>query len=159
MYTVTTSTASLLWSLSREAYKVYLTVISLFLVHAQLDTEQEEARKAYDQKMFHWVNTNQLPLSGMKLQVLKLISEVFGGRLYAAGETIWTPDMKAKKLSRVIVTGKGIVGAEAAPIVKDTDNEFDVDLSGWYLNRMSSSDYSFSISEGCWTGLYFESIQ
>ena len=109
--------------------------------------------------MFHWVNTNQLPLSGMKLQVLKLISEVFGGRLYAAGETIWTPDMKAKKLSRVIVTGKGIVGAEAAPIVKDTDNEFDVDLSGWYLNRMSSSDYSFSISEGCWTGLYLESIQ
>lgn len=80
--------------------------------------------------MFHWVNTNQLPLNGIKLQILKLISEVFGGRLYSAGETIWTPDMKAKKLSRVIITGKGIVGAEAAPVTKDTDNEFDVDLSG-----------------------------
>ena len=87
--------------------------------------------------MFHWVNTNQLPLNGIKLQILKLISEVFGGRLYSAGETIWTPDMKAKKLSRVIITGKGIVGAEAAPVTKDTDNEFDVDLSGCILNQFN----------------------
>ena len=33
MYSVTTSTASLLWSLSREAYKIYLTVGLRFISH------------------------------------------------------------------------------------------------------------------------------
>ena len=46
--------------------------------------------------MFHWVNTNQLPLQGMKMQTLKLISDIFGGRTIASGETVWTPDMKAR---------------------------------------------------------------
>lgn len=62
--------------------------------------------------MFHWVNTNQLPLQGMKMQTLKLISDIFGGRTIASGETVWTPDMKARKLTRVLITGKAIAGAK-----------------------------------------------
>ena len=80
--------------------------------------------------MFHWVNTNQLPLNGMKLQILKLISDVFGGQLITAGQTVWMPSMKEKKLSRVLITGKAVVGADLSSQFTQTDNEFDVDLSG-----------------------------
>ena len=86
--------------------------------------------RGYDQKMFHWVNTNQLPLNGMKLQILKLISDVFGGQLFTTGQTIWTPSMKEKKLSRVLITGKAVVGADMSAQLTQTDNEFDIDLSG-----------------------------
>ena len=97
-----------------------------------MDPAQTEALQAFDQTMFRWVNQNQLPLAGVKLQVLKLFSEVFGGKLCTTGEVVWTPDMKAKKLTRVLITGKAVVGAEvaAAAPAKEDDNEFDVDLTG-----------------------------
>ena len=95
-----------------------------------MDEEQVDALRDYDQRMFHWVNTNQLPLNGMKLQILKLISDVFGGQLITAGQTVWMPSMKEKKLSRVLITGKAVVGADLSSQFTQTDNEFDVDLSG-----------------------------
>ena len=93
--------------------------------------------------MFHWVNTNQLPLNGMKLQILKLISDVFGGQLITAGQTVWMPSMKEKKLSRVLITGKAVVGADLSSQLTQTDNEFDMDLSGRIAFRnIISVDFS-----------------
>ena len=84
--------------------------------------------------MFHWVNQNLLPLAGMKQQMLKLISDLFNGKLIQGGEPVWDPSMKANKLSRVLVNGKAVVGAEAtSPKPKkpaEEENEFDVDMSG-----------------------------
>ena len=108
-----------------------------------MDEEQVEALRDYDQRMFHWVNTNQLPLNGMKLQILKLISDVFGGQLITAGQTVWMPSMKEKKLSRVLITGKAVVGADLSSQLTQTDNEFDVDLSGRIAFRnIISVDFS-----------------
>lgn len=99
--------------------------------------------------MFHWVNTNQLPLQGMKMQTLKLISDIFGGRTIASGETVWTPDMKARKLTRVLITGKAIAGAKkesATPV--DSSNEFDVDLSSGREGSLRRSGGGARLAEG-----------
>lgn len=85
----------------------------------------------YDQRMFHWVNSHELPLNGMKQQLLKLISEIFNGQYIQAGKAIWDPSMKARKLTRIILNGKATMGKEeVAPVKQSTDNEFDVDVSG-----------------------------
>ena len=79
--------------------------------------------------MFHWVNSNQLPLTGIKLQVLRLIGDLFGGQLVQSGKVIWNPSMRAKKLTRVLIMGKAVVG-EAPPETpkkKEEENEFDMD--------------------------------
>ena len=83
----------------------------------------------YDQRMFHWVNSNELPLNGMKQQLLKLISELFNGQYIQSGKAIWEPSMKAKKLSRIIINGKAMVGKEEE-VKKVSDNEFDIDVAG-----------------------------
>ena len=83
----------------------------------------------YDQRMFHWVNSNELPLNGMKQQLLKLISELFNGQYIQSGKSIWDPSMKAKKLSRIIINGKAMVGKEEE-VKKVSDNEFDIDVAG-----------------------------
>ena len=82
----------------------------------------------YDQRMFHWVNSNELPLNGKKPQFLKLISEVFNGQLVQSGKSIWEPSMKARKLTRIILNGKAMMGKEEE-IKKISDNEFDVDVA------------------------------
>ena len=114
-----------------------------------MDPEQAEALRAYDQRMFHWVNTNQLPLQGMKMQTLKLISDIFGGRTIATGEAVWTPDMKARKLTRVLITGKAIAGAkkaDAKPV--DSSNEFDVDLASRGREPLRPSCRGLRLAEG-----------
>ena len=66
----------------------------------------------YDQRMYHWVNSHELPLNGMKQQLLKLICDIFGGIYIQTGKSIWDPSMKARKLTRVIINGKASLGKE-----------------------------------------------
>ena len=125
-----------------------------------MDPEQAEALRAYDQRMFHWVNTNQLPLQGMKMQTLKLISDIFGGRTVTTGEVVWTPDMKARKLTRVLVTGKAIAGAkqvDAKPV--DSNNEFDVDLSSREGEALRSSCCGVWLAEGGGSRLHSQPVR
>lgn len=110
--------------------------------------------------MFHWVNTNQLPLQGMKMQTLKLISDIFGGRTIATGETVWTPDMKARKLTRVLITGKALAGAKkenATPV--DSNNEFDVDLSSRGEELLRYSCRSIGLAEGGGSRLHSQPVR
>ena len=100
--------------------------------NAQLDPAQEEAAKRYDYVMFDWVKENKLPLTGLKLQILKLIGDLYGGKKIESGKQIWAPSMKAKNRRHVLIMGKGMVGdpAKMAKIKakpSDEDNEFDID--------------------------------
>ena len=86
----------------------------------------------YDQPMFHWVHANALPLTGLKLQLLKLIGDLFGGQKIESGKLVWAPSMLATKRFRVLVRGKAMIG-DPAQLAKDKpkpgqeENEFDVD--------------------------------
>lgn len=101
--------------------------------NAQLDPAQEEAAKRFDYVMFDWVKENQLPLTGLKLQILKLIGDLYGGKKIESGKQIWAPSMKAKNRRHVLILGKGMVGdpAQMAKMMKpksgEEENEFDVD--------------------------------
>ena len=82
--------------------------------------------------MFDWVKENKLPLTGLKLQILKLIGDLYGGKKIESGKQIWAPSMKAKNRRHVLIMGKGMVGdpAKMAKIKAkpdDEDNEFDID--------------------------------
>ena len=47
-----------------------------------------------------------------------------------SGKVIWNPSMRANKLTRVLIMGKAVVGAEApaeTPKKKEEENEFDMD--------------------------------
>lgn len=91
----------------------------------------------YDQRMYHWVNSHELPLNGMKQQLLKLICDIFGGIYIQTGKSIWDPSMKARKLTRVIINGKASLGKEeVASAPKEGGNEFDVDIPGILIDRI-----------------------
>ena len=59
--------------------------------------------------MFDWVKENKLPLTGLKLQILKLIGDLYGGKKIESGKQIWAPSMKAKNRRHVLIMGKGMV--------------------------------------------------
>ena len=85
----------------------------------------------YDQRMFHWVNDHQLPFAGLKPQLIKLISDLFGGVMVPMGKSVWDPNVNDKKLSRILLMGKAVTGTETeAKPKKDMDNEFDIDAGG-----------------------------
>ena len=64
----------------------------------------------YDQRMFHWVNDHQLPFAGLKPQLIKLISDLFGGVMVPMGKSVWDPNVNDKKLSRILLMGKAVFG-------------------------------------------------
>ena len=85
----------------------------------------------YDQRMFHWGNDHQLPFAGLKPQLIKLISDLFGGVMVPMGKSVWDPNVNDKKLSRILLMGKAVTGTETeTKPKKDTDNEFDIDAGG-----------------------------
>ena len=85
--------------------------------------------------MFHWVNNHQLPFAGLKPQLIKLISDLFGGVMIPVGKSVWDPNVNDKKLSRILLMGKAVTGTETEMKPKDTDNEFDIDAGGGHEER------------------------
>ena len=83
----------------------------------------------FDKRMFHWVNEHQLPFAGLKPQLIKLISDLFGGVMVSMGKCVWDPAVNSPKMQRVLLMGKAVTGkeVEAAKPKADSDNAFDID--------------------------------
>lgn len=83
----------------------------------------------FDQRMFHWVNEHQLPFSALKPQLIKLISDLFGGVMVPMGKCVWDPAVNSPKTQRVLLMGKAVTGKEVDAVKPKpaSDNAFDVD--------------------------------
>lgn len=150
-YTIKTGADCLLWILTRDDYLEYV----------RMDPEQVQSGKAYNQMMYYWVNTNQLPITPSQDAVIDIIGKLFGTKVYDREMLLWDPMTPAKGY-RVLLSGKAIVGGEVPkPISKSAElNEFDLDVGGWYLNRVIIISTGFHRqTESCFKWLYTQSIQ
>lgn len=120
-YTIKTTADCLLWILTREDYLKYL----------KLDPQQVQSAKEYDQMMYYWVNTNQLPIAPSQDSVIDILRLLFESSVYEADSIVWEP-AKQGKTYRILLSGKAVVGGEKrkelVPLVEL--NEFDLDIGG-----------------------------
>ncbi|KNB43711.1 endonuclease exonuclease phosphatase [Blastocystis sp. subtype 4] len=116
LFTITTEYDSLLTILNAEAYEEYL----------RLDPSQSEGPRQYDQMMYRWVNTHQLPLRKKSPQVLSLLSLLFGASEYDPEKVIWNPEREYGGF-RVLLEGQGTRNFQEIAEDLSEENEFDMD--------------------------------
>ena len=123
-YTIKTSADSLLWILTREDYLNYL----------ELDPEQTQSAKEYDQMMYYWVNTNQLPIQPTQDAIIDIVSLLFDSAVYEPDSIVWNP-AKRDKHYRILLSGKAVVGGEKRQEVSPSVelNEFELDIGGRHV--------------------------
>ena len=119
--TITTSADSLLWILPRDVY----------LQYCEMDPQQKESAKAYDQMMYRWVNTSQLPIAANQAAVIELLEHLYNADVYDADMIVWNPVKRGKEF-RVLLSGRAVVGGEKRKSVEVNEevNEFDLDVGG-----------------------------
>lgn len=83
----------------------------------------------YDQMMYRWVNTHQLPLCKKSPQILSLLSYLFGASEFEPKKVIWNPERSYDGF-RVLIEGQGIRGTQEIVVDGSKDNEFDMDTPG-----------------------------
>lgn len=125
-YTIKTGADCLLWILTRDDYLEYV----------RIDPEQVQSGKAYNQMMYYWVNTSQLPIAPSQDAVIDIVGQLFGASSYDRDKLLWNPNKPIKEY-RILLSGKAIVGGEVSnPATESVElNEFDMDIGGWYLNE------------------------
>ena len=121
-YTIKTSADSLLWILTRDCSNEYV----------KLDSQQKQSAKEYDQMMYYWVNTNQLPITPVQETVIELLAQLYDADVYDMDMMIWNPKKKEKNY-RILLAGKAVVGREKKKSIEEQEvslNEFDFDIGG-----------------------------
>mgnify|MGYP003104430380 CR=1 FL=1 len=91
-----------------------------------MDPSQSEGPRQYDQMMYRWVNTHQLPLRKKSPQVLSLLSLLFGASEYDPEKVIWNPEREYGGF-RVLLEGQGTRNFQEIAEDLSEENEFDMD--------------------------------
>ena len=96
--------------------------------------------------MFHWVNTNSLPLSTASPHLLTILELLFSADEYDEDKIVWNPTRPGDGF-RVLLQGKASVGGESRKEREreriregEEENEFDVDITGRHFCELSQND-------------------